>query len=161
MYPVTPPSPSNFRAASIRARQYLATEAKDANAAKHGLTGVTKSEERITSQARYERGDALHDPREPDSSPQSATDRDTAVHRRAFVTCSLEDIDRIGSDVDFDLFKPLKQDRFVLGEELLVFRSVINIDNKAEELVFVAGAFVNPDAACHVRLKTDRAKLGD
>ena len=41
--------------------------------------------------------------------------------------CPLENFNRIGSNIDLDLIKPLKQGSFELEKELPVFRGIVNV----------------------------------
>src|SRR5438876_9042370 len=41
--------------------------------------------------------------------------------------CPLENFNRIGSNIDLDLIKPLKQGCFELEKELPVFRRIVNV----------------------------------
>jgi hypothetical protein len=45
-------------------------------------------------------------------------------------------------EINVDLVKSLKQNRFEVEEELLIFRSAFDVHNHAQQLVFVLRAFM-------------------
>lgn len=73
----------------------------------------------------------------------------------------LHNIHRIGSHVNFNLFEALEQGRLVAGEELLILRGIIDIDDEPEEFVLVSGSLMHPDAENGMRKDADRAELDD
>ena len=73
----------------------------------------------------------------------------------------LQQVHRIGSDVDFDLFKALEQGRHIAGKEMRILRGIVDIDDEPEQLVLVAGTLMDPNAQNGMGKEADRAKLDD